>query len=176
MPRPPHHLAALRPPAPKGLKPKRPGEILQIDTLFVNVRPTPTSSTLPPTIPSPNGRSDALPRGPWLNAPQPCSTSSVPKRRSPSPVSRSMAAPSSRPTSNRPAPIAVSPSTCCRKHAQLNGAVECAQGSWRYEFHAYFDLPQPGDHSPLAVADDPLAGSLIAALVKCHVGGERRCR
>ena len=53
---------------------------------------------------------------------------------------------------------------------QLNGAVERAQGSWRHESYACFDLPHSVDHSTLAVADDPLAGSLISVLVKCHVG------
>lgn len=52
---------------PKGLKPSKPGEIVQVDTLFVNVRPD--KAVLPP------------------------------------------------------------------KRPQLAGAVERAQGSWRYEFY-----------------------------------------
>ena len=53
---------------------------------------------------------------------------------------RSMAAPSSRPTSNANATNAASTSSNCPGSPELNGCVERNNGAWRYEFYATWDL------------------------------------
>ncbi len=89
---------------PKGLKPTRPGELVQVDTLFVNVRLTRPSSTSQHTTLSPSGPSDGSLHRHRHPPPKPCSTSFAPKHRSRSPVSKSMVARSSKPSSNKPVP------------------------------------------------------------------------
>jgi hypothetical protein len=54
----------------------------------------------------------------------------------PAPRQRQAQAPA---TAARPAPAQ---GPCCRVPGQLNGAVERANGSWRYEFYAVYDLPE----------------------------------
>ena len=86
---------------PKGLKPTRPGEIVQLDTALPQPRARPgRSSTSPPTIRSPNGPSPPSQPAPPPISPPPSSTSSSPTRPSRSQASRSTAAPSSWPTSS----------------------------------------------------------------------------
>ncbi len=103
---------------PKGRRAEFPGELVQIDTLFVNVRPTRPSSSSPPTIPSPSGLSAASRRKPPPTRLRPSSTNSSPKRPSPCAKSRSTAAPNSSPSSKPNVWRAASNSSCRRQTAR----------------------------------------------------------
>jgi putative transposase len=51
------------------------------------------------------------------------------------------------------------------KRPGLNGCVERAQGSWRYEFYASFDLPHRfNHHRPLQALGDKTPAEYLAAI------------
>ena len=127
---------------PKGMKPIRPGELVQIDTLFVNVAPDKAVK--------------------HFTAYDPVAKWSVRPRRRP----RNRALRRSPPRqAHRRGPLRIQGiqvdggsefraefEDACRernlclfvlppKRPQLNGHVERAQGSWRYEFYGVEDLP-----------------------------------
>ena len=127
---------------PKGLKPSRPGECVQIDTLFVNVRPD-----------KPIKHFTAYdPVAKWTLA-------RVATRAS----AQSATALLDKLIAEAPFPIGgiqvdggsefrAEFETACKdknlvlyvlppRRPDLNGGVERAQGSWRYEFYACYDLP-----------------------------------
>jgi transposase InsO family protein len=127
---------------PKGLKPTRPGEIVQIDTLFVNVRPDkpikqitaydPVAKwTLGRVATSASARSaTALLDKLLLEAPFAVTGIQVDG-------GSEFRAEFEEACRDRGLALFVLPP----RRPQLNGAVERAQGSWRYEFYACFDLP-----------------------------------
>lgn len=108
---------------PKGLKPSRPGEIVQIDTLFLNIRPdkaikhfTAYDPVAKWTVASVATRATASLAAGFLDKlladfEQACQKNNL--------------------------ALYVLPP----KRPQLNGAVERCNGSWRYEFYAVYDLP-----------------------------------
>lgn len=127
---------------PKGLKPERPGELVQIDTLSVSLRP----GTLIKHFTAYD------PVAKWtIGHVATCATA------------RTATALLDKLCARAPFPIAgiqvdggsefmADFDQACATHGlrlyvlppkrpQLNGAVERAQGSWRYEFYACFDLP-----------------------------------
>lgn len=128
---------------PKGLKPTRPGELVQIDTLFVNIRPDRSIK--------------------HFTAYDPVAKWTV-GRVATAASARSAAALLDKLVAEAPFPVrgiqvdggsefkADFEQACAAKgltlfvlppkRPQLNGAVERAQGSWRYEFYGCFDLPQ----------------------------------
>ena len=61
---------------PKCAKATKPGQIVQLDTVYVTLAPAATSSTSPPTIRSPNGPSPRPSSAPRQPRPQSSSTSS----------------------------------------------------------------------------------------------------
>ena len=127
---------------PKGLKPTRPGELVQVDTLFVNVAPTRPSSTSPPTTRSPSGPSASSPaappplrRSPPRQAPR---RGALPGQRHPG---RWRVGVQGRLRAGLPRTSDLRLFVLPPKRPQLNGHVERAQGSWRYEFYGVEDLP-----------------------------------
>ena len=127
---------------PKGLKPVRPGELVQIDTLFVNLRPdrpikhftaycpvakwTIGHVALAATAASASAMLDKL------IAEAPFAVTGVQVDGG----SEFMAG-FEQACQQKGLALYVLPP----KRPQLNGAVERAQGSWRYEFYASYDLP-----------------------------------
>jgi putative transposase len=127
---------------PKGLKPTRPGELVQIDTLFVNVRPdravkhfTAYDPVAKWTLATVAGRATAA-----------CAETLIDKliAEAPFPIQgiqvdggSEFRAAFERACQDKGLALFVLPP----KRPQLNGAVERAQGSWRYEFYACHDLP-----------------------------------
>lgn len=127
---------------PKGMKPTRPGELVQVDTLFVNVAPnkavkhfTAYDPVAKWTVGLVAGRATAA-----------CATALLDKliAEAPFPVQgiqvdggSEFRAAFEQACQNRGLNLFVLPP----KRPQLNGGVERAQGSWRYEFYACFDLP-----------------------------------
>ena len=105
------HLAGL----PKGMKPIRPGELVQIDALFVNVAPDKAVKRLTASARSRSGPSPSSPAAQPRAAPQPSSTSSSPRSRSASRASKSMAGRSSGPSSRTHAESATCASSSCRR-------------------------------------------------------------
>ena len=131
---------------PKGLKPKRPGEIVQVDTLFVNVRPDkaikhftaydPVAKwTVGRVATSASARSaKALLDKLRAEAPFPITGIQVDGG------SEFMAEFEQACKANNLKLFVLPP-----KRPQLNGAVERNQGAWRYEFYACYDLPHQID-------------------------------
>jgi len=127
---------------PKGLKPTRPGELVQVDTLFVNVAPNRAVKHFTAYCPVAKwtlglvaGRATAA-----------CATALLDKllAEAPFPVrgiqvdgGSEFRAAFEQACQDRKLNLFVLPP----KRPQLNGHVERAQGSWRYEFYASFDLP-----------------------------------
>lgn len=127
---------------PKGLKPTRPGQLVQVDTLFVNVAPnkavkhfTAYDPVAKWTVGLVAGRATAA-----------CATALLEKlvAEAPFPVrgiqvdgGSEFRADFEQACQDRKLDLFVLPP----KRPQLNGCVERAQGSWRYEFYACFDLP-----------------------------------
>ena len=102
---------------PKGRKATKPGELVQVDTLSVNVRPDRAIKHF--TAYDPIARFTAA-QAFSTAAPPASSTSSSPSCPSPSQASRSTAAPSSWPSSSRPAPTRTSHSSSSRHDAQTS--------------------------------------------------------
>jgi transposase InsO family protein len=137
---------------PKGLKPTRPGELVQIDTLFVNVRPdravkhfTAYDPVAKWTLATVAGRATAA-----------CAEAVLDKllAEAPFPVKgiqvdggSEFRAAFERACQDKGLTLFVLPP----KRPQLNGAVERAQGTWRYEFYACHDLPARLDKLQLRV-------------------------
>jgi len=126
----------------KGRKAQAPGELVQIDTLFVNLRPDRAIKHFTAYDPVATGRSAMSPPPHPPAPPRPCSTSSSPARLSRSRVSRSTADPSSWSVfedhcRDKRLELVVLPP----RRPDLNGGVERAQSSWRYEFYASYELP-----------------------------------
>lgn len=127
---------------PKGLKPSRPGELVQIDTLFINIRPskaikhfTAYDPVAKWTIGRVAGRASAASASALLDkliaeAPFPVAGIQVDG-------GSEFKAEFEQACQDRQLPLYVLPP----KRPQLNGAVERAQGSWRYEFYQCYDLP-----------------------------------
>jgi putative transposase len=128
---------------PKGMKPTRPGELVQIDTLFVSTAPgravkhfTAYDPVAKWTLGLVAGRATAL-----------CATALLDKlvAEAPFPVrgiqvdgGSEFRAAFEEACQSRGLNLFVLPP----KRPQLNGHVERAQGSWRYEFYAAYDLPR----------------------------------
>ena len=127
---------------PKGLKPSRPGELVQIDTLFINLRPdkaikhfTAYDPVARWTVGRVAGRATAASASALLDkliaeAPFPISGIQVDG-------GSEFRAEFEDACQRRNLDLFVLPP----KTPQLNGAVERAQGSWRYEFYGCYDLP-----------------------------------
>ena len=106
---------------PKGLKPTRPGELVQIDTLFVNVAPDKAIKHF----------TGYDPVAKWTAARVANQASAASARAF---LDQLLAA-----TPFQITGIQVDGGSEFR--AEFNGAVERAQSSWRYEFYACHDLP-----------------------------------
>lgn len=127
---------------PKGLKPTRPGQLVQIDTLFVNVAPdravkhfTAYDPVAKWTVGLVAGRATAA-----------CASALLDKLIAEAPFTvegiqvdggSEFRAAFEQACQDKGLALFVLPP----KRPQLNGHVERAQGSWRYEFYACFDLP-----------------------------------
>jgi putative transposase len=139
---------------PKGMKPTRPGELVQIDTLFVNVRPdkaikhfTAYDPVAKWTLALVAGRATAL-----------CASALLDKLLAEAPFriegiqvdgGSEFRAEFEGACRERSLRLFVLPP----KRPQLNGHVERAQGSWRYEFYSVEDLPSRLKHLQLRVDD-----------------------
>lgn len=127
---------------PKGLKPTRPGEIVQIDTLFVNVRPDTAIkhfTAYDPVAKWTVGRvaTSATARSATALLDKLMAEAPFPVRGIQVDGGSEFRAEFEEACQTRGLALYVLPP----KRPQLNGAVERAQGSWRYEFYACFDLP-----------------------------------
>ena len=127
---------------PKGMKPTKPGELVQIDTLFVNVAPnkavkhfTAYDPVTKWTVALVAGRATAL-----------CAAALLDKLRAEAPFpiegiqvdgGSEFRAEFEDACRERNLRLFVLPP----KRPQLNGHVERAQGSWRYEFYSLEELP-----------------------------------
>lgn len=128
---------------PKGKKPTRPGELVQVDTLSVNVRPDKAIKHF--TAYDPVGRFTAAKA--FSTATAGCAKNFLDKLVKAFPFAISgiqvdggseFMAEFEQACKDKGLALFVLPP----KRPQLNGAVERAQGSWRYEFYACHDLPQ----------------------------------
>jgi putative transposase len=127
---------------PKGLKPSRPGEIVQVDTLFLNIRPdTPIKhfTAYDPvakwTVAAVAGRATANLAARFLDkllADMPFAVHGIQVD-----GGSEFRADFERACQAKRLHLYVLPP----KRPQLNGAVERCNGSWRYEFYAAYDLP-----------------------------------
>jgi|RhiMethySRZTD1v2_1073278.scaffolds.fasta_scaffold430064_1 transposase InsO family protein len=127
---------------PKGLKPSLPGEIVQIDTLFLNIRadkPIKHFTAYDPvakwTVASVAARATASLAATFLDkllADMPFKVSAIQVD-----GGSEFMADFERACQAKHLALYVLPP----KRPQLNGAVERCNGSWRYEFYASYDLP-----------------------------------
>jgi putative transposase len=171
---------------PKGLKPTRPGELVQVDTLFVNVAPNKAVKHF--TAYDPVAKwTVGLVAGRATSA---CATTLLDKlvAEAPFPVrgiqvdgGSEFRAAFEKACQDKRLDLFVLPP----KRPQLNGCVERAQGSWRYEFYASFDLPSRLDRlQPLVDAfahrfnhhrpHQALGGQTPAEYLKSVSAGEPR--
>jgi putative transposase len=171
---------------PKGLKPTRPGELVQVDTLFVNVAPNKAVKHF--TAYDPVAKwTVGLVAGRATSA---CATTLLEKlvAEAPFPVrgiqvdgGSEFRAAFEKACQDKRLDLFVLPP----KRPQLNGCVERAQGSWRYEFYASFDLPSRLDRlQPLVDAfahrfnhhrpHQALGGQTPAQYLKSVSAGEHR--
>jgi putative transposase len=171
---------------PKGLKPTRPGELVQVDTLFVNVAPNKAVKHF--TAYDPVAKwTVGLVAGRATSA---CATTLLEKlvAEAPFPVrgiqvdgGSEFRAAFEKACQDKRLDLFVLPP----KRPQLNGCVERAQGSWRYEFYASFDLPSRLDRlQPLVDAfahrfnhhrpHQALGGQTPAQYLKSVSAGEPR--
>lgn len=127
---------------PKGMKPTQPGELVQIDTLFVNVAPNKAVKHFTAYDPVAKWTIGLV----ASRATAACATALLDKLllEAPFPVrgiqvdgGSEFRAAFEQACQDRKLNLFVLPP----KRPQLNGCVERAQGSWRYEFYACFDLP-----------------------------------
>ena len=127
---------------PKGLKPSRPGEIVQIDTLFVNVRPDTAIkhfTAYDPVARWTIGRvaTQASAQSATALLDKLCAEAPFPVTGIQVDGGSEFKAEFETACAERGLTLYVLPP----KRPQLNGAVERAQGAWRYEFYGCFDLP-----------------------------------
>lgn len=127
---------------PKGLRPSLPGQLVQVDTLFINIRPgkaikhfTAYDPVAKWTIAKVAANATATNASALLDkliaeAPFPVTGIQVDG-------GSEFRAEFEAACQNRGLPLYVLPP----KSPQLNGAVERNQGSWRYEFYETYDLP-----------------------------------
>lgn len=127
---------------PKGLKPSRPGDIVQVDTLFLNIRPdkpikhfTAYDPVARWTVGRIAGRATASAARALLDkliaeAPFPISGIQVDG-------GSEFRAEFEQACADKGLALFVLPP----RRPQLNGAVERCNGSWRYEFYESYDLP-----------------------------------
>lgn len=127
---------------PKGKKPTRPGELVQVDTLSVNVRPDKAIKHF--TAYDPVGRFTAAKA--FSTATAGCAKNFLDKLLTAFPFAvngvqvdggSEFMAEFEQACKDKGLALFVLPP----KRPQLNGAVERAQGSWRYEFYACHNLP-----------------------------------
>lgn len=127
---------------PKGFRPRRPGECVQIDTLSVNVRPDKAVKHFTAYDPVAKWTVGAV----ASRASAQCASMLIDKliAEAPFPIQAiqvdggsEFRADFEQACQQRGIALFVLPP----KRPQLNGAVERAQGSWRYEFYACYDLP-----------------------------------
>ena len=127
---------------PKGLKPSRPGEIVQIDTLFITVAPGATIKHFTAYDPVAKWTVASVASRATANL----TTSFLDKLLAQAPFKISGI------QVDGGAEFMADFEAACRsknltlyvlppKRPQLNGAVERCNGSWRYEFYAAYDLP-----------------------------------
>ncbi len=127
---------------PRGLKPSRPGEIVQVDTLFVNVAPnkavkhfTAYDPVAKWTVASVAGRATAALASAFLDkilAQMPFPVSGIQVD-----GGSEFRADFEAACQHKQLNLYVLPP----KRPQLNGGVERCNGSWRYEFYASYELP-----------------------------------
>jgi transposase InsO family protein len=127
---------------PKGLKPTRPGELVQIDTLFVNLDPQTSIKHFTAYDPVAKWTFGQVAK--TLSAAAATSLLGKLIAEAPFPVSgiqvdggAEFMAEFEQACQEKGLTLFVLPP----KRPQLNGAVERAQSSWRYEFYACHDLP-----------------------------------
>lgn len=127
---------------PKGLKANRPGELVQIDTLFVNVAPDRPIKHVTAYDPVAKWTVGAV----FTRATAGCATVLLDKLIAEAPFKvqgiqvdggSEFKAAFEQAGQAKKLDLFVLPP----KRPQLNGAVERAQGSWRYEFYSCYDLP-----------------------------------
>lgn len=127
---------------PKGLKANRPGALVQIDTLFVNVAPDKPIKHFTAYDPVAKWTVGAV----FTRATAQCATALLDKLIAEAPFKIQAI------QVDGGSEFKASFEEACRaknldlfvlppKRPQLNGAVERAQGSWRYEFYSCYDLP-----------------------------------
>lgn len=127
---------------PKGLKPTRPGELVQVDTLFVNIRPDraikhftaydPVAKWTVGRVSTNVSAQSAKALLDKLCAEAPFKVEGIQVD-----GGSEFKADFEQACADKGLTLFVLPP----KRPQLNGAVERAQGSWRYEFYGCFDLP-----------------------------------
>lgn len=127
---------------PKGLRPSRPGELVQIDTLFINIRPhkpikhfTAYDPVAKWTVGRVAGRATAASASALLDkliAEAPFKIEGIQVD-----GGSEFRAEFEQACADKHLNLFVLPP----KRPQLNGAVERSQGSWRYEFYECYDLP-----------------------------------
>jgi transposase InsO family protein len=127
---------------PKGLRPSRPGEIVQVDTMFVSPAPgqahkhfTAYDPVAKWTVAGVAGRATANLAAGFLDkllAEMPFKVSGIQVD-----GGSEFMADFERACQDKSLALYVLPP----KRPQLNGAVERCNGSWRYEFYAAYDLP-----------------------------------
>lgn len=127
---------------PKGHKPIRPGELVQIDTLFVNVRPDTAIkhfTAYDPVAKWTVGRVGTAASSQAAKAllDKLCAEAPFPIAGVQVDGGSEFKAEFEKACADKGLTLFVLPP----KRPQLNGAVERAQGSWRYEFYGCFDLP-----------------------------------
>ena len=127
---------------PKGLKPTRPGEIVQVDTLFVNVRPDKAIKHFTAYDPVAKWTTGHV----ATRATATTAAALLDKLIADAPFAiegiqvdggSEFKAAFEQACKDKGLILYVLPP----KRPQLNGAVERNQGAWRYEFYASFDLP-----------------------------------
>lgn len=127
---------------PKGLKPSRPGEIVQIDTLFINIRPNRSIKHFTAYDPVAKWTVGRVASSATAAAASALLDKLV--QEAPFPIKgiqvdggSEFMAEFETACQNKGLNLFVLPP----RTPQLNGAVERNQGSWRYEFYESYDLP-----------------------------------
>lgn len=127
---------------PKGLKPSRPGELVQVDTLFLNIRPDKPIKHFTAYCPVAKWTVGRVAAGATAKA----ASALLDKLCAEAPFKvdgiqvdggSEFKAEFEQACAAKRLNLFVLPP----KQPQLNGAVERANGSWRYEFYASYDLP-----------------------------------
>ena len=127
---------------PKGMKPSRPGELVQIDTLFINIRPGKPIKHFTAYDPVAKWTVGRVASNATANAAKALLDKLIAE--APFPIAgiqvdggSEFKAAFEAACQTRELPLYVLPP----KRPQLNGAVERNQGAWRYEFYESYELP-----------------------------------